>query len=89
MFNYRLHERNIPKFNHGFYGTDEYEQADLSWLQLPHSDEMSHLKELGLDLLSLHAPKIDYISDKYTLEYLFEYWRLTTPESERGKDFEK
>ncbi|TMP46481.1 MULTISPECIES: hypothetical protein [unclassified Pseudoalteromonas] len=89
LFNYRLHERNIPEFNHGFYGTGEYEQADLNWLQLPHSDEMSHLRELGLDLLSLHAPKIDYISDKYTLEYLFEYWRSTTPESERGKYFEK
>lgn len=89
LFNYRLHERNIPEFTHGFYGAAEYEQADLSWVQFPLSDEMRHLRELGLDLLSLHAPKVDYVSDKYTFDYLYEYWHSTAPDSERDTDNDK
>jgi len=89
LFNYRLHERNVTRFVDGFSVPTEYENEYSLWSHYTHSDEVTRLRELGIDLASSNTPKNQFLSDKYTFDYLLEYWRSTTPESERGKYNEK
>jgi hypothetical protein len=75
LFNYRLNERNVPSFLNGFAKSDAYDVIDGNWSYHTHTDEMVFLRKSGVDLLTQFAPKNYYSSDKYTSEYLLEYYR--------------
>lgn len=87
LFNYRLNERNICLLHEGFIEVTG--NNDLSWSHHTYSDEALALNELGIDLVTFNTPKTQYLSDKYTFEYLLKFWQDTTPENEKGKLNEK
>ncbi|OBT04689.1 hypothetical protein A9267_17215 [Shewanella sp. UCD-FRSSP16_17] len=74
LFSYRLQRRNMDSMLQGFTLPEFSDGLDAPWSYLPHSDEMSSLKDMGIDLTSKFVCKNSFLSDDYTEDCLSELW---------------
>ncbi len=88
LFNYRLNSKNINYLERGFELCKEDESDYLKWSSFTHSEEAVLMKDLGIDLLQKHALNNNYLSDKYTRQYLMNKWRAELPENEKESSYE-
>lgn len=86
LFGYRLNEKNITSFSVGFDFSVGYDGLNSVWENYNKSDEMSLLKELGIDLDNKYSPKNYFASDLYSDENLLEIYRSSEKSQQEGTD---